>query len=316
MSIDLQCPECEMPFKVDESFAGRRGTCKRCGTKIQIPGMSSSVLRAVSLSLEKATPEQMLAELARRKISAVLAYSDPLTSTPPQVNVEGDLLDSGIDYRRLLYCIKTGDLESQHVGRMLEHLAAKVRRDQLAKSVTPDGKKEHELFELKGDWLGMTLDEFKLKYYRELPSLGRTMPWCSDESPGRSIDELHAEPWHAAAGVVTARVDLPAENASPTIAQEPTQLVLYQFLDGRLFQIEAYFQTQSFHVIMQSLMRKYGKPVAETQSPRCLTWWNMSATIELRFGAIRPVRPARLRFFHDDLFEQAVARVPSHTHDI
>jgi hypothetical protein len=316
MPIDLACPSCNTPFKVDESFAGRRGTCKNCGTKIQIPGMNSSIMRAVSASLENASPEQMIAELARRKISAVLAYSDPSSVTQPAVDVDGDLLDSDVDYRRLLYCLRTQDLGAHNVGRMLEHLGARVRREHLSRAVMPGEGQHQELFELKGDWLGMSLDEFKRKYYRVLPGMGRAMPWCSDEAPGKRIDELNAEPWHAAAGIVTARVDLPAENASPTIAQEATQLVLYQFLDGRLFQIEAYFQTQAFHFIMQALIRKYGKPVSESESPRCLSWWNLSATIELRFGGIRPVRPARLRFFHDDLFEQAVARVPSHTHDI
>ncbi len=316
MSIALECPSCLTPFQVDDSFAGRRGTCKNCGTKITIPGISSTVLRTAALPLAKATPEQMLAELARRQISAILAYSEP---NPPQAlpaDAAGDLLASGVDYRRLLYCIKTFDLGDETVGRMLEHLAERVRSEHSSRATTAQGDQQGELFELKGDWLGMSLDDFKRKYYRELPSLGRAMPWCSDESPGKSIPALNAEPWHTAAGIVSARVDLPAENASPSIAQQQTESVIYQFLDGKLFQIEAYFATQAFHRILEALHRKYGKPVSESHSPREVSWWNLSATIELKFGSIRPPRPSRLRFFHDELFQQAVARVPSHMNDI
>ncbi len=316
MSIALECPSCLTPFIVDDSFAGRRGTCKNCGAKITIPGTSSSVLRTAALPLAQATPEQMLAELARRRISAVLAFSQTEALKAVDVGTGGDLLDSGINERRLLYCIKTFDLGDENVGRMLEHLAERVRREQSSKAAVADVGQQSELFELKGDWLGMSLDDFKRKYYRELPSLGRTMPWCSDDSPGKCIPALNAETWHSAAGIVCARVDLPAENASPTIAQERTESVIYQFLDGKLFQIEAYFATQTFHRVLESLNRKYGQPVSETQSPREITWWNLSATIELKFGSIRPPRPSRLRFFHDDLFQQAIARVPSHMNDI
>lgn len=316
MPIALECPNCQTPFTVDDSFAGRRGTCKNCGAKITVPGMSSSVLMSAASPLAKATPEQMLAELARRKISAVLAYSDPLDKPLPSVEAERDLLDSSVTSRRLLYCIKTHDLDDQNVGRLLDHLAERVRRDQSSRAAAPETDKKGELFELKGDWLGMSLDDFKRKYYRELPALGRSMPWCSDESPGQSIPALKAEAWHSTAGIVCARVDLPAENASPTIAQEPTEAVIYQFLDGRLFQIEAYFATQTFHRILEALHRKYGKPTSESHSPRVVNWWNLSATIELTFGSIRPARSSRLRLFHDDLFNQAVARVPSHMNDI
>lgn len=311
-TIDLECPNCSTPFKVDGSFAGRRGTCKTCGQKIAIPGLGASTLRSVSTPLAKATPEQMLAELARRKVSAVLAYSDPGPTQPAEPDTGGDLLDSGVDFRRLLYCHKTPDLETQHVGRMLEHVAKHVRREQASKSIA----EKTELFELKGDWLGMSLDEFKRKYHRELPALGRTMPWCSDETPGTAIPALNAEQWYSSAGIVCARTDLPAEGASPTIANERTESVIYQFLDGHLFQIEAYFATQTFHRVLEVLNRKYGEPIAESHSPRQVTWWNLSATIELKFGSIRPPRSSRLRFFHDELYQQAVERVPSHTHDI
>lgn len=315
-TIDLACPSCAAPFKVDESFAGRRGTCKHCGAKITIPGMSSAVLRAAVVALDKATPQQMLAELARRQITAVLAYSDPGPSEPPAATAEGDLLEVQVDLKRLLYCMKTNDVEATHVGRMLEHLAQRIRYEQSTAAASVASGDHSELFELKGDWLGMSLADFKKKYRRELPSLGKSMPWCSDESPGKSIPALGAESWHAAAGIVTARVDLPSENASPTIAQVNTDSVIYQFLDGQLFQIEAYFATQGFHLILEALKRKYGTPHDESNSPRMVSWWNVSATIELKFGSIRPERPARLRFFHDDLFQQAVSRVPSSVHDV
>lgn len=322
MSIALECPGCKAPYAVDDAFAGRRATCKNCGAKIVIPGVGSSSLGsnskgpqaiAVATSLAEATPTQLVAELARRKISAVLAYSEP---DPAANDAEGDLLESSSEYRRTLSCLKTADLSDDHVCSLFARLAEQAKREQAVRVTSESGVNTKEMFELKGDTLGMSLEEFKHKHYRELPQLGRTMPWCSDETPGRSIPELFTEAWHTAAGIVNCRLDLPAENDSPTIAQEKTESVIYQFLDGKLFQIEARFPTTAFHRVLESLNKKFGEPVSESQSPRAIEWWSLSATIELCFGSIRPPRPARLRFYHDALFQLALKRVPSHTQDI
>lgn len=322
MSIGLECPGCKTPFAVDDSLAGRRATCKVCGSKIVIPGVGQSSLgsniagpRAISvaISLAEATPKQIVAELARRKVSAVLAYSDPDNAAQATA---GDLLDSDASARRTLSCLKTNDLTDDHVCSLLSRLAEQAKREQAVRVASDGVTNTSEMFELKGDWLGMTLEEFKHKHRRELPQLGRIMPWCSDETPGRDIPDLMAEAWHSNAGIVNCRLDLPAENNSMSIAQEKTESVIYQFIDGKLFQIEARFPTPAFHRVLEALNKKFGKPVSESQSPRSIEWWSMSATIELRFGSIRPARPAVLRFYHDALFQLALKRVPSHTQDI
>lgn len=175
---------------------------------------------------------------------------------------------------------------------------------------------ERDVFDLKGDKLGMTLAEFKQKHHRRVPSSDRIAPFCSDEFPGQAISDLCAEPWHTAAGIVHARIDLPDENAAPTIAGVKSELVLYQFIDARLFQISSFFRTDAYHVLRAALGKKLGPPVEESETSRQLRWWTMNSTIELAAGSIRPPAPTALSFRHDDLVREAAKRKPDPLADL
>jgi len=42
--INFECPSCFAPFRVPESAAGRKGTCKTCGTSVTVPAVQEEVL--------------------------------------------------------------------------------------------------------------------------------------------------------------------------------------------------------------------------------------------------------------------------------
>lgn len=46
MAIAFACPDCSKTFKVDDSLAGRKATCKKCGTKFRIPASELETVAA------------------------------------------------------------------------------------------------------------------------------------------------------------------------------------------------------------------------------------------------------------------------------
>ncbi len=39
MTIEFECPDCSREYRVKDELAGRRVTCKDCGTKINVPDL-------------------------------------------------------------------------------------------------------------------------------------------------------------------------------------------------------------------------------------------------------------------------------------
>lgn len=171
-------------------------------------------------------------------------------------------------------------------------------------------------FTLKENPLGMTLAEFKVQYARPSLIKNRDLPWCSDESPGFNISELMTSEWHYAAKIVHARIDLPDEKLSPTIAGVQTDHLIFQFVDEKLFQITGFFTTDGFHTVADALRRKFGTAISEGDDQRKLMWWSLDSTIELKFGRLHPSEPSCIRYYHDDLFEIAADRMPTGKHDL
>ncbi len=121
------------------------------------------------------------------------------------------------------------------------------------------------LYELKGDKLGMTLEEFKQKYERSGEG-GTRLPLCSDTAWGANKASLRTEPWHQRAGIIHARIDLPSENNSPTVAGVKSELMLYEFVDGKLFRIAAWLPTDKFHLVSEAAISKYGPVSRNTKT--------------------------------------------------
>jgi hypothetical protein len=173
----------------------------------------------------------------------------------------------------------------------------------------------NQLFELKGDPLGMNLDDFKQKYARSGEG-GVKLPLCSDTAWGTNKASLHSETWHRDAGIIHARIDLPAEDNSPTVAGVKTELMLYQFVDGKLFRIAAWLPTDQYHLVSEALIKKYGPATRESVKPRQLIWENPLASIVLNRGTVHPREASVLELVHKQLAEVAASRTPSGAADI
>lgn len=253
-----------------------------------------------------ATPQAMIQELYRRGKSAVLSYANLTAAGPGSTANLGDTR---------IRCVVTDDVDQSELGNFFRRLAALADKQRVAR-VAVQVDDADDLFELKGDRLGMSLDDFCRKYQQPATNGRRRLPWLNTDTPGKRVPELLAPAWYAEAGIVCARTSVPGVDEPVTIAGVDTDAVIYQFVDGRLFQIMALFGTEAFHVIHQALVRKYGECISQNEAPRQLLWWTLSASIELTFGRLVPREPARLRIWHDTMLREAESREPSRHTDI
>jgi hypothetical protein len=260
-------------------------------------------LGGLSPTLFEATPEAMIRELYRRQQSALLLVF-PL---PPEGNYDlANVPDTD------LKCIATEDVNQP---RFIQLVSSFAKRFAPRKKSVAGPTLEEQLYELKGDRLAMTIEEFKEKYARSGEG-GLKLPLCSDTAWGANKASLRSEPWHKQAGILNARVDLPAEDNSPTVAGVKTELLLYQFVDGKLFRIAAFLPTDQFHVVSEAAIKKYGPATRETQKPRQLIWENAVATVVLTRGSVHPPEPSVLELLHKQLVELARSRTPTAAADI
>lgn len=212
-----------------------------------------------------------------------------------------------------LKCIATEDINQARFAQLVESFTRRYAPRRKGQASTIPSMDEM-LYELKGDKLGMSLNDFKEKYARNVG--GQKLPLCSDTSWGANRASLHAEPWHIKAGIIHARTDLPSEDNSPTVAGVKTELLLYQFLDGKLFRIAAHFPTDQFHLVSEAAINKYGDPSRETPKPRQLVWENPIAWVALTRGTVHPREASVLELVHRQLNEVASSRTPTGVADI
>ena len=306
MPIQLECPGCKATLTVPDDAAGKAGKCIHCGQRVVVPG--SPTLPAKSLggglmsTLFEATPESMVRELSRRQESAILLVFRPEEGS---YNLE-DIPESEIK------CIATDDINAARFVEVVESFAKRFG-PRMKISGVPSGLVPYEL---KGDRLGMELEDFKQKYARSVEGTSAQLPRCSDTAWGANKAALHAEPWHKDAGIVYARVDLPAEDNSPSVAGVKTNLLLYQFVDGKLFRISAFFPTDQFHVVSEAAVKKYGPITREIAKPRQLVWENDVAEIVLLRGTLHPPVPSALHLIHKALVKVVESRTPQGAQDI
>jgi hypothetical protein len=303
MPIQIECPGCKAIMQVADELAGKHGKCIQCGHRVTVPGRPNA--SNFSPPVFEATPEAMVRELFRRQESAMLL----VFPTPEDGSYDlANIADSD------LKCIATEDINQ---ARFAELVASFARRFGPRKKGTQSRPltMEEMLYELKGDRLGMSLDDFKQKYHRQVEG-GYKLPLCSDTAFGANKASLHSEPWHRQAGIVHARIDLPAEDNSPTVAGVKTELLIYQFVDGKLFRMAASFPTDQFHLVSEAAINKYGPVTRETQKPRQLVWENPVASIFLTRGSVHPPEPSILELVHRELQKLAATRTPTGAEDI
>ncbi len=303
MPIQIECPGCKAAIQVPDEAAGKQGKCMQCGHRIAVPG-GKATLGGISPPLFEATPESMVRELHSREQSAMLlVFPTPADGSYDLANVADSELK----------CIVTEDINQARFADLAASFAKRFapRKKGQAAPQSP----EEMLYQLKGDRLGMSLEDFKQKYARHVES-GQKLPLCSDTAFGANKASLHSEPWHREVGIIYARVDLPAEDNSPTVAGIKTELLLYQFVDGKLFRIAASFPTDQFHVVHEAAIKKYGPATRETQKPRQIVWENPLAWVALTRGSVHPRESSLLELVHRQLHELASSRTPTAAADI
>ena len=343
MFLQIECPGCHAVLQVEESLAGKQGKCIHCGHKIVVPsksGLAVSAQGAASapvaasappppvLFLTEATPEAMIRELHERKKSALLLVFEP---SPEGSYDLADVPDAKIK------CIATEDINQPRFMQLVNSFGKRFTMRKPAppaaaapaaapSGISPDSSMVGRLsgtdhgpdqpYEIKGDPLGMALADFKQKYARFTHDGRQDLPVCSDMPGYIGKAELHCEGWHRKANIVHGRVDNPAEENSPTIAGIKTDLFLYQFVDGKLFRISAWFATDLFHMVHEAVKMKYGKPTRETKQPLELIWENNIAEIVLTRGTVHPRTYSTLHMVHKELMKLVQSRAPKATDDI
>jgi hypothetical protein len=341
MPIQLECPGCKATLYVADELAGKQGKCIQCGHRIVVPGgkpgtpgppaggsppaaASGAPTNKASVSgigsttapstgggigptLFEATPEAMMRELYRRQASALLLIFQPDSDGSYDLST---IPDSEIK------CIATEDINQARFAQVVAGFTKKFGpRQKKSGGSSATLSAEELLYQLKGDKLGMQLEEFKTKYGRQGDG-GQRLPLCSDTAWGANKATLQSEPWHRQANIINARIDLPAEDNSPTVAGVKTELLLYQFIDCRLFRIAAFLPTDQFHLVSEAAINKYGPVTRETQKPRQLVWENPLASVVLTRGNVHPREPSMLELIHKQLAELAASRTPSAASDI
>jgi hypothetical protein len=308
--MQIDCPGCKATLQVPDELAGKQGKCIHCGHRLVVPGARASVSGIMSSGLFEATPESMVRELHRRQHSAILLIFQP--------SEDGNYDLSNVPDAELK-CIATEDINQARFAQVVEgfakRFAPRKKNPSAGSSVIGGPVPGEQLYELKGDRLGISLEEFKGKYNRSGEG-GQRLPICSDTAWGANKASLESETWHQAAKIIHARTDLPTENNSPTVAGVKTELLLYHFIDGKLFRITAKLPTDQFHLVSEAAIKKYGPVTRETQKPRQLIWENPLASVVLTRGTVHPREPSVLELVHKQLDELAASRAPSASADI
>lgn len=168
-------------------------------------------------------------------------------------------------------------------------------------------------YDLKGDRLGMSLDEFKRKHHRVVPGHNETAPVCSDSRPGKDMMQLLSKAYYSEVGLVNCRLDFPFEQEqgmrpAPTVAGVKTQWLIYEFVDQQLFRIMATFSNEYFEQVSEALKAKYGTPNGGEEGKQ-LIWTNGVSSIAFRKGRLKR-DPSILFFVHEQLQETAESRRP------
>lgn len=190
-----------------------------------------------------------------------------------------------------------------------------------------------EPFDLKGDRLGMLLTDFRAKYARTVQGHNEPAPFCSDTRPGKRIEPLLSEEWFQQAGIVTCRLNFLFEEVrrrpgdlQTTVANVQTKILVYHFVDDRLFRITVWLPHDGFADVKSAMVEKFGPPKSLTKEAyqnafgakfdgETLAWDNGSSAAMLaeRLG---DVKTSGLVLVHKQLNETAESRRPKKLQDL
>jgi len=191
MPVQIECPGCKVMLQVPDELAGKQGKCIHCGQRLTVPGRAS--VGTLSPSLFEASPESMVRELHRRQQSALLLiFPLPGDGSYDLANVPDSELK----------CIATEDINQGRFAQLVESFTKRFgprKRVQQAPAAAPSPASViiaspaagELLFELKGDRLGMSIEEFRGKYNRSGEG-GQRLPLCSDTSWGANKASLRS----------------------------------------------------------------------------------------------------------------------------
>lgn len=310
MTIQFKCEGCLKEFVIPDDCAGKRAKCTNCGKPLRVPFTLSTPDRSEPKSIEQLSPKDMVEELHRRGQSAVLYVFD----RPADGNYALNEV-AGVSIK----CHGSDDMTEGQLNLVVQSVA-RIAAQQPKSDSSSSGHPSSELYEFKGDQLGVSLHEFKRKYYRIVPGHDKSAPFSSDQRPNSEISTLLAEKWHTSANIVHCSIEFPFERtagmAGPTVAGIEADLLLYKFVDEQLFRISAYFDTRSFEYVRQSVREKYGKPDYQEKKPMHFVWANGTSTINLIRGRINPKEWSMLHFTYDKLFKVVHERSPKRVEDL
>jgi hypothetical protein len=305
MAIQIQCPGCNALLQIDDSLAGKQGKCIHCGHRIVVPGPLGAPSADAKQPLTELSPEAMVRELHFRNKSALLLMFEPSAEGSYHL---ADVPDAAIK------CIVTEDINQERFAQLVGSISERFSRKRKRPAGTA-AQADDVPFDLKGDRLGMRLEDFKERYARYTPGGQQDLPICSDQSYGGKA-ELHSQAWHRNAKIVHARVDRPEDDNSPTVAGVKSDLLLFQFVDGKLFRITGFLPTDLFHVVNEALAQKYGPPTKEIKQPREVVWENKVSLVVITRGSVHPRVPSTLHLVHKELAAVAESRAPTGMSDV
>lgn len=185
-------------------------------------------------------------------------------------------------------------------------------------------------FELKGDSLGMSLKDFKIKHKREIVNGGDTIiiPRCANErtdeerqkTPNEAMCE---EPWHAKANITNATLsvifeDITENKFTPKLAGTKAYMHHYSFIDDQLFSIVYIMPMSGYADVKEALIETYGKFKSEAVELReddrgnnyrakTTKWINSKSTISF-IDKVLDNEYCALMLVHDQLGKIALER--------
>jgi hypothetical protein len=160
-----------------------------------------------------------------------------------------------------------------------------------------------KLYEIKGDRLGMTLEEFGQHHYSSTPANAKAKyrgfigPYCVDhDEPSLFLNAQEAE-----MGVVACSPSSSIYNPAyariigqtqPTLANVPLKGIGFKFYKGHLFSIVAVFEAKDYAALKASFVEKFGSAISNLREVQnrmgakfdddTATWANGVSAIEIR----------------------------------